>query len=345
MLPNYIGRFNNLRYDYCIPLDQHSRSLHIKDWRPVVLVKVFWQMKHRRLLIFGGSGFVGGNLALSALQQGWQVLAADSVFHPGLGSAGWERLDITDPEAVKRILARFRPDAVVNLAALADIDRVERERELAWKINVDGARFVAESCRRQAARLVFLSSDAVFDGLGGPYRERDLPAPLNYYGATKMEAEEAVIRANPEAVVVRISLVLGFPATAGNSFLASLEQKLAAGESIVCPVDEVRTPIDVHTLCACLLELAQGSFSGILHLGGKQCINRCDLSRAAAEKMGYPSARIIQQEAASGQGGRAARHKHGMLDVSLARSLLNTPLLDFEATLEQALVKVNSPAE
>jgi dTDP-4-dehydrorhamnose reductase len=324
--------------------DHHGRSLRIKDWRPVVLVEVFWQMKHRRLLIFGGSGFVGGVLALSALQKGWQVLVADLVFHPGLGAAGWERLDLMDPDAVDRIIAGFQPDAVINLAALADIDRAERERELAWKINVDGARFVAESCRRQAARLVFLSSDAVFDGLGGPYREQDTPAPLNYYGATKMEAEKAVTQAHPEVVVARISLVLGFPVTAGNSFLASLEQKLAAAEQIVCPVDEVRTPIDVHTLCACLLELAQGSFSGILHLGGMQWINRCDLSRAAAEKLGYPSTRIIQHAEASGLAGRAVRHKHGMLDVSLARSLLNTPLLDFEATLERALIKAHSPA-
>ena len=296
-------------------------------------------MRPGRLLIYGGSGFVGGNLATTALQEGWQVLVADPLFHPGLGSAGWERLDITDPKSVDLIMAGFQPDAIVNLAALADIDRAERERELAWKINVDGARFVAESCQRHAARLVFISSDAVFDGSEGPYREHDMPAPLNYYGVTKTEAEKVVLQVCAEAVVVRISLVLGYPVTAGNSFLASLEQKLAAGESIFCPVDEVRTPIDVHTLCACLLELAQCSFSGILHLGGLQWVNRCDLTRLVAEKMDYPSSRIIEQGVEFARVGRAVRHKRGMLDVSLARSILTTPLSDLKATLDQAFIK------
>ena len=292
-----------------------------------------------RMLIYGGSGFVGGNLAAAALRQGWQVLVADPVFHPGLGSAGWERLDITDPYLVDQIMAGFSPDAVVNLAALADIDRAERERELAWKINVDGARLIAESCRRNAARLVFISSDAVFDGLGGPYREDDVPAPVNYYGVTKAEAEKAVMKAHLDAIVVRISLVLGFPVTAGNSFLASLEQKLKAGEVIACPVDEVRTPLDVHTLCACLLEVALGSCTGLLHLGGLNWVNRFDLTRLAAEKMGYPPTRVIEQGAASALPGRALRHKRGILDVSKAQSVLITPLLDLKETLDQAFIK------
>ena len=128
------------------------------------------------------------------------------------------------------MIERLQPDAVVNVAAIADIDFVEREQDLAHQVNVTGARNIADSCARRGIRYVFFSSDAVFDGEGGPYREEDAPNPVNYYGKTKLEAEQAVLTAHPAAAVIRISLVLGYPVTSGNSFFASLESKLAAGQ-------------------------------------------------------------------------------------------------------------------
>jgi dTDP-4-dehydrorhamnose reductase len=296
------------------------------------------------LLLFGGSGFIGSNLGAVALQRGWRVFIADTSYHPGLAEAEWRQVDITEAEAVERVLADVSPDAAVNLAAMADIDRADREKELTWQINVNGAAYIAAVCAQRKIRQLFFSSDAVFDGNGGPYREDDTPNPVNYYGISKAAAEAEVLEANPQAVLVRVSLVLGFPVTEGNSYLAALDQKLRAGEAILCPEDEIRTPVDVKTLCESVLELAGGSFEGVLHIGCLESVDRYELTRRAAQEMGYSMELVRPQETVIGSTSRAARHKNGILDVSRAQTVLTTPMLNLDQTIKRAVSGRNRSA-
>lgn len=291
----------------------------------------------KKLIIFGGSGLVGGNLTKIAQKNGWKVFIADSFYRSGLDNIEWKTIDITDKKQVEQVIEEIRPDAAVNLAAIADIDKAEQEKELAWKVNVQGAGNIAESCAKYGVRYVFFSSDAVFDGKGGNYREDACTAPVNYYGYTKAEAEKEVLSFKPDAVIVRISLVIGFPATGGNSFFGGLQKKLDEGMEILCPVDEVRTPVDVLTLSMCVLELAESDFSGILHIGSTGSINRYDLTRKAARSMGYdeslvkPAAPQLQSMA------RAPRHKNGIISVSKAQGILKTRLLSVEESIARAI--------
>ncbi len=176
----------------------------------------------KKILIFGGGGFVGGNLATIANQKGWQVSIADQAINPGLDFSTWTSVDITNDLAVKEAINRINPDIIVNLAAMAAIDKAEQERELTWAVNVDGAKNVAECCAAGGIRHIYFSSDAVFDGEEDSYTEEASPAPVNFYGQTKAEAEKVVLATYPKSVVIRISLVLGFPVTGGNSFFAGL---------------------------------------------------------------------------------------------------------------------------
>jgi len=291
-----------------------------------------------KLLVFGGNGFVGGNLAKLALEQGWQVVVADLAPQPRVEGAKWIGVDIIQPDQIWQAFEETQPDAVVNVAALADIDRVESDRELAWKINVDGARWIAKNCARSGSAHVFFSSDAVFDGVQGPYTEDDLPNPVNFYGVTKAEAEAAVLASHPGAAVIRISLVLGLPRTTGNSFVAGLQEKLRSGKEVVCPPDEIRTPVDVHTLSACVLELASNRFAGLLHIGSTQSIDRYSLTRRVAQEMGYSQDLVKPQAEQQEQTGRAPRHKKGILDVTKARRVLNTRLPSLDETIHRALI-------
>lgn len=292
---------------------------------------------HPKLLIFGGNGFVGEHLASMAVQKGWDMVIADHVSHPTIRGAEWRMVDITQINAVEQAIRETQPGAVVNTAALADIDRAEREQALAWQVNVEGARYVADICARRAIRHVFFSSDAVFDGVNGPYNEADEVSPLNYYGFTKAEAEKAVLGVCPEAVVIRISLVLGFPVTTGNSFLMGLDAKLRAGDVIPCPQDEVRTPVDVLTLCEGVLELLTGSFAGLLHVGGKESVNRYDLTRKVTHRLGYPVEMVEPLAPHAASIDRAPRHKNGILDISKAQRVLKTPMLDLDKTINKAI--------
>ncbi|MCX7029694.1 MAG: sugar nucleotide-binding protein [Spirochaetes bacterium] len=297
-----------------------------------------------RLLVFGGGGFVGGNLCTLALRDGWEVHVADSTVRDALPGAAWHRIDITDGAAVAALIGGVKPTAVVDLAAVADIDRAERERELARAVNVDAARSIAAAARAAGASFVYFSSDAVFAGTAERYVEEDATGPVNWYGRTKADGERLVREAHPGAAIVRISLVLGFPVTDGNSFIAALAKKLAAGTVVPCPVDEIRTPIDVLTLSAAVLELCRTRFEGILHLGSTDNVDRFTLTQRAATLMGFDASLVTAQKpgaagtaAATAQPARAARHRRGVISVEKARRLLSTPMLDWETSLGRAI--------
>jgi dTDP-4-dehydrorhamnose reductase len=288
----------------------------------------------KKLMIFGG-GFVGRNLSRVAVRQGWQVVLADMIAGQDEENIRWITLDITDEKLVETAIASYLPDAAVNVAAMADIDKAESNKEAAYRINVEAARYIAESCKKHGTKYVFFSSDAVFEGTKEIYTEEDERNPINYYGTTKMIAEDEVRKANPQAAVARLSLILGFTIAGGNSFLEALERKLRAGDTIYCPLDEMRTPIDVMTLCACVLELAQNNFAGVLQLGSKDSIDRYTMTRLLAEKLGYDTA-LVQIQKDTPQG-RALRHKNGIISVKKAQSVLKTPLLPVSKTIERAL--------
>jgi dTDP-4-dehydrorhamnose reductase len=312
----------------------------------------------RRLLVVGGSGFVGGNVARLASKT-WDVAVAGRRPRADAWPIAGLTADIADWGETLAAFGKARPDAVVNAAAVSGIDFAERNRELAWKVNVVGARNVAEACSLSGAKCVFFSSDAVFSGSAGIYREGDEPDPVNFYGKTKAEAESSVLSLSAGAVVIRISLVLGYPAgyrsestagplpegghiTGGNAFYPVLEESLRKGASVAQPADEIRTPVDVITLAEAALELAAGGFCGIIHIGSTGSASRYEIARLAARAMGYPPGLVTPKTPASCQGqttGRAPRHKNGIIDVSLAGRVLKTRMLGVEESVRRSVVE------
>ena len=289
------------------------------------------------LLVFGSSGFVGAHVASYARQAGWQV--AGVAGHAAAPAGPWEQLsaDIGDARAVEALIARVRPTAVVNAAAIADIDRAEREQPLAWRVNVEGAANVARTCAERGIRHLFLSSDAVFGGTQVCYREDDEPAPVNYYGRTKAEAEAQVLTLHPRSAVVRLSLVLGFALEgSGNAYLSGLERRLLAREPIPCATDEIRSPIDVLTVAACLVELAEKTIAGVLHIAATEAVDRYTLACDLARRLGL-DAGLLRPVLATVQPGRAPRHRLGHLCVERAQALLCTTMPSLAGVYERAL--------
>src|SRR5689334_18747503 len=184
----------------------------------------------QRLLIIGATGFVGSRWAHRAKERFEVIKGARSA----PDSDDSVSIDITDPASVAHAFDRARPDLVTHLAALSDIDRCEREPELAERINHHGAIHVAEECARRGARMFYTSTDAVFDGSRGMYHEHDEPTPPNWYGHTKARAERAILERLSSAVVIRLSLVLGRGLeAAGNSYLEKVAGNLAAKNPII----------------------------------------------------------------------------------------------------------------
>lgn len=248
------------------------------------------------VLVTGGAGYLGRELVRRARAGGWDVRATFFTRPPQSSDADWRRVDVRDEVAVAAAMQGV--DAVVHTAY--------RQHEEAWTTNVDGSAVVAAAAR--ARRLVHLSTDLVFDGGRGRYREADAPAPRNDYGRSKAEAERRVTTLHPQATIVRTSLLYG-GAEPG-------PQERLAREGTRFYVDEIRSPVRVGDLADAILELLALDVPGPLHAGGADDVSRFDL----ALLLGADATRIARAHTP------ADRPRDVSLDSSLARSLLRTRL-------------------
>lgn len=249
----------------------------------------------KRLLVTGGCGYLGRELVRLAGARGRQVRATWHDAEP-VGEAEWVRADVRDAEAVRRAAAGC--DVVVHTAYV--------QGDGAWAVNADGSANVAAAAA--GARLVHVSTDLVFDGRRGRYREADEPAPVNEYGRSKAEAEQRVARLHPEAAIARTSLIYGGQKPGPQERLARSHTRFF--------VDERRSPVQVGDLAAALLDLAELEHAGPVHLGGADDVSRFDF----AVLLGADPERL---ERAYTTPDRAA---DVTLDSSLAASLLATRL-------------------
>jgi dTDP-4-dehydrorhamnose reductase len=297
------------------------------------------------LLVTGASGFVASvvlALADSSLNvhaasreasQAYAVLATDGT--SGRRGIHWHQLNSLSASDWERLFDRVRPGVLLHTAALADIDFSEAHPEVCREVNVGFTETLAAICGARGVRMIFCSTDSVFDGEHAPYNENDTPAPVNVYAASKVAAERAVARLAPNHVTARLALVMGLLAgRAGNSFVAKLLASLRAGKTVGAPQEEIRTPVDVITLARALLELAMGQGRGIYHLAGNTALNRLEMNRAIAAKFDLP-ARLVQPAPAASMAGRAKRPRDVSLANGRARAELSVPMLDFAAALEQ----------
>lgn len=286
-----------------------------------------------KILVTGFSGFVAGSI-LSQAPANWDIHGIGrSEIPKNTGNVHYHRGDIGDQQAMIHILNSARPDVVIHTAAIANIDFCENNRAIAETVNYEATKNLASFCNEIQAKLIFCSTDTVFDGQQGFYSEEDQPHPINYYADTKTRAEKIVAGSNPRNVVARLALVMGLPVVGrGNSFLSDIAEKLEKAEPLRFAVNETRTPIDVLTLGAALLELADSSFEGIIHLAGNTRINRYEMAKQIARFAGFSDDQIIPINS-NELPGRAPRPDDASLNNLRARSVLKTPMLTFEKGL------------
>ncbi len=226
-----------------------------------------------RILIVGGSGYLGGVLARHAVATGHQVQATYLHSQGNAPGVRWRRLDVRERADVAATVAVARPDAVINAAYRYD----------EWQPTADGAAYVALAAAANGARLIHVSSDAVFSGAQAPYAEDAIPDPVYGYGAAKAAAETAVRAVDPGCAVVRTSLIIGD----GHSPHEKAVHELAAGRrDTVLFRDEIRCPVHVGDLAEALLELAATRSAGIHNIPGTDALSRYELGCLVARRDG-----------------------------------------------------------
>lgn len=266
-----------------------------------------------RLLVTGGSGFLGSELVRQARAAGWEVVATHHA-HAALGDATVP-LDVTDPAAVAALVADARPDAVVHTSYVLS-------GEALWPVTAEGPGHVARAAARHGARLVHLSTDLVFDGSRGGWSEADPPAPIIPYGEAKAHAEEVVAAADPGALIVRTSLLLDSSVRLGPQEARALA--VARGqEDMAFFSDELRSPLSVQDLAAALLEIAteRPELAGPLHLAGSDVVSRLELAQLVCARYGVDPSGLRGALSAELPG---VRPRDATLDSSRAAGLLRT---------------------
>jgi dTDP-4-dehydrorhamnose reductase len=243
--------------------------------------------------VTGASGFLGRALVARAAAAGWAVAGTvrtrpEAVPRAAVAPEHVHVLDVRDAAAVRAVVAAVAPDAIVHTAYVQSGDA-------AHAVNAGGAGHVAAAAAAAGARLVHVSSDAIFAGDGDrPLREEDAAAPVTAYGATKAAAEVAVRAALPEALLARTSLLIGGPGHEPSPH-ERLALAVAAGErELAFYDDEVRSPIQVDDLAAALLQLAaRRDVHGPLHVGGADALSRLELARLVVAGHGGDAGRLI----------------------------------------------------
>ncbi|HOV33312.1 MAG TPA: NAD(P)-dependent oxidoreductase [Candidatus Hydrogenedens sp.] len=281
-----------------------------------------------RIFVSGASGFVAGSILAQVPREiETFAISRQEKLRPLPEHVHWITISSGDNEEWTNAVVDLKPDAIIHTSAMADIDECEKNKDLAYKVNVNLTKALVEASEKVYSRFVFCSTDTIFDGKKGMYTETDIPIPVNYYAKTKLEAENYVLNAGISRVAARLSLVMGFPVMGvGNSFLSRMQKKIEEGKPVPMPEDEYRTPIDVITLGKALLELAQNSFEGIIHLAGNERSSRYNMGKIIAREMNWDESLI--QPYVSEDTFRAPRPKDVSLDNSLAKIILKTPFYD-----------------
>lgn len=291
----------------------------------------------KKLIVTGANGFVAGSVLAQAGEE-WEIHAVsrgESLIRREL--LHWHACDTQSPEQLTGIFHEVKPDAVIHTAALADIDFCQSHQELAHAVNVDLTRTLANLCGNTGAKLVFCSTDTIFDGEHAPYDEAAQPGPINFYAETKVAAEQVVARLGAKSVIARLSLVVGLPVLgAGNSFLPRMIATFKEGRTVAATEREVRTPVDVITVGRALLELAAGNHSGNFHLAGRDRLNRFEIAQKIAVRFGFSKEQVVSQPVAASPS-RAARPRDVSLSNARTCTQLKTPMLGLDEALSLIL--------
>ncbi len=272
-------------------------------------------MTQRTLLITGGSGYLGSQVLRMA--QHWATHAIYLHHTPAPSQhTTFHQCDLRNRKQVEQLLMDVRPSVIIHTAC-------SNQNQDNLDSILPAARNLTEAAVKIDARLIHVSTDLVFDGKQGPYSEAATPSALSEYGQAKTQSEKIVMTHNTKALVVRPSLIYGInPIDHQTCWLI---KGIEENQPIRLFTDEYRSPIWVNTLSLALLELAESTVTGIVHLAGQQALNRWEFGQAILKmlKRNTPPNVVPSTIKESGM----IRPQNLTLDITKAQQLLKTPLL------------------
>jgi dTDP-4-dehydrorhamnose reductase len=251
-----------------------------------------------KLLIIGANGFLGKNL-LKIYEQNatyknkYKIYTADLLNSNIPQTFYFRKLDITNKEKTNHLIQEIHPDIIVLTAAITDVDKCEIERDIAREINFEAPKSIVEICNKTNTKLVFISTDFIFDGKkpNVPYHEQDIPNPPNYYAQTKFHAELSILYAEIEFLICRTAVLYGWNNDKPN-FITWVLEKLSTGEEISIVTNQINSPTYVINLAEIIFKLIEKDQEGIFHTAGDSILSRYQMAVKCAEIFDYDKSLI-----------------------------------------------------
>ena len=222
----------------------------------------------KKVLITGSGGILGSELS-NRLNELFDVLALPK-------SSRNNFLDITDFDMMYSIFKNFEPDFVINCAAFTNVDSCESNKQIARNVNVKGLMNLLK-CMSKNSKMIHISSDYVFDGKNGNYKENDMKEPINYYGKTKLEADNLLMGSNSNYLIIRPNVLYSSNLNE-NHFLSWVVNSLKEKKKINVVNDQISNPVYITDLVEVILSSLFVEYNGVYHFGSEDVISRYDFA-------------------------------------------------------------------
>jgi dTDP-4-dehydrorhamnose reductase len=289
-------------------------------------------LNKKKSILVVGMGFLGKNIVQIGKESEYEINGTH------LNSINNSiTLDVRNIKNIESVFNKINPDYVINCAVNGQIDYLEKHKELAMEINAEGALNVAKICKENKTKMIFVSTDSVFDGKKGNYNEKDEPNPLNIYAESKLKGEKYVSKTLSEHVIARTN----FYGLDENStyFLNWVLKSLKNKQKMIGFEDVIFSPLDITTLSKMLIELLEKKYSGVIHLSSGTPITKYDFILKIVKKLGYTK-NCVSKGKLSDINLEAKRPKNTSLNNSKANEILEIPPLDLSKWLEQNKEKI-----
>lgn len=283
-----------------------------------------------KYVVTGSAGLVGSQVIKDLIELNHQVYSCYHDTKPENGII--TKLDLTNQNDIIDVLDKIRPDRIIHLAAMTNVDLCETEEDLTMTINAKATETLARESAKYNVFFVYVSTDYIFDGIQGMKKEDDMPNPLGLYGKSKLAGELALNNLASSYSIARTSTPFGIHKTK-KSFPLWVKENLEEKKVINVLTDQFTSPTYVHNLSKMLIEIATRQIVGTIHLAGATRISRYELAEMIAYKLNLDKS-LLKPAKTDEMKWTAQRPRDSSLDVSLATEILNEKPQKIEQSLE-----------
>lgn len=294
-------------------------------------------MSKKTILVTGSNGLLGQKIVNQLKTREDINLVATSLGKNRrlVQDFTYKSLDIASQMEVDTLMAKHKPDAVINTAAMTNVDACEEDKEKCWDINVNAVKFLLEACQKQSSHFIHLSTDFVFDGKNGPYKETDEPNPLSYYAKSKLASEELILESkHKNTAIARTIIVFGNGDNLSRGNLVLWAKGALEKQSPINVVDDqFRAPTLAEDLAKGCIAIAEKNAKGIFHLSGPETMSILEIVKRIGKYYGL-STECVTPIKTSVLNQAAARPPYTGFIIEKAKKELNYKPLSLEESLE-----------